>query len=476
MKTPVSVPVPAPRHRFWRALPAIRAGALLAFVIALFFLRDGATPASSVFAWTVALLALLAAPSLPRLVARPFTRSLALLPYAGYLVALTIAWRLHPDAPGTSEFLRQLAFLATVGAVACITAQTGPAPWVAATLVCLSLIVVQILGPSSMFDHFGRGLNYSAIEQWSGYPEIGLLASLGAGAAGALMLGGPGLALRVAGALLASGFVAGVVFLYSRFSVLTAAAVIAWLTLVCLARWRRMAGVAVLVPLLAAGAWVAAGQGETPARVRAAIDARLGAREVGIRAEGWRVAQAMMRDAPWFGVGPGRYASEYAQYSKQGDATHAYNIVLHTGADLGWVGLTMYLALWVRVAWISLAAAFARVQRRAEMAERAAALATHAMLVAFFVRSQSEHFLANLTTSFRLLLLVGLLFGLAEGARARRRSSSRASAGGAGVDAGAGAGGDGDAGADASVGAGAPATTGSASADLAERQPETAHG
>jgi O-antigen ligase len=181
---------------------------------------------------------------------------------------------------------------------------------------------------------------------------------------------------------------------------------------------------------------VAAAPGETPARVRAAIDAQLGSREMGIRGEGWRVAQAMMRQSPWFGVGPGRYAYDYSEYSTQQDRTHAYNIVLHTGADLGWVGLTMYLALWARVAWISIAAAFARVRTPADLPERAAALATHAMIVAFFVRSQSEHFLANLTTSFRLLLLVGILFGLAEGLRARR----------------------------------------SASADLAQREPESAHG
>jgi hypothetical protein len=37
------------------------------------------------------------------------------------------------------------------------------------------------------------------------------------------------------------------------------------------------------------------------------------------------------------------------------------------------------------------------------------------MLVAFLVRSQSEHFLANLANSDRLLLLVALWIGLTEG-------------------------------------------------------------
>ena len=44
----------------------------------------------------------------------------------------------------------------------------------------------------------------------------------------------------------------------------------------------------------------------------------------------------------------------------------------------------------------------------------------HGMLVAFLVRSQGEHFLANLGTSFRFVILTGLLIGLANACRARR--------------------------------------------------------
>jgi O-antigen ligase len=141
-----------------------------------------------------------------------------------------------------------------------------------------------------------------------------------------------------------------------------------------------------------------------------------------VRAEGWRVASEMMRQHPWLGVGPGRYSIAYAQFTTRQDATHAYNIVLHTGAEIGWIGLAAYLALWARVLWISFAAAIDR--RR----ESVSALAVHGMLVAFLARSQSEHFLANLTTSMRLLLLLGLLFGLAEGARAWQRRQRQAPA------------------------------------------------
>ena len=47
------------------------------------------------------------------------------------------------------------------------------------------------------------------------------------------------------------------------------------------------------------------------------------------------------------------------------------------------------------------------------------------MLVAFLLRSQSEHFLANLATSDRMLLLVALWIGLSEGL-ARERAGEPA--------------------------------------------------
>jgi O-antigen ligase len=141
---------------------------------------------------------------------------------------------------------------------------------------------------------------------------------------------------------------------------------------------------------------------------------------VEIRAEGWRVARAMLHDHPLSGVGPGRYREEYRNYSTTGDSGHAYNIVLHEGAELGYLGLAAYLAMWARVLRRSLRAA-------GRSAAGVAALATHGMLVAFFLRSQSEHFLANLDASFRLLLLLAFLFGLAEAAPARRHDPGGAS-------------------------------------------------
>lgn len=403
-----------------RATPFAQALGLLLFIVALFFLRDGLWPASTVYLWAAAALAI---------VTWPFARRAdiqlsALAPYLLYLLIVVIAWRRTANERGltdpasTAELIRQLAFVATIWATAWVTMRTGARAWTAAILICLSLVVAQILGPSSEVDLHGRATVYSAIEQWSGYPEIGLLAGLGAAGAAALALGGRGLALRLAGAALACGFVGATVYLYSRSAIVTAVAVVAWVGLARLLRWRWRIGVGLLLLLALAAGWLAAGPGEWPARARAAFAARLQSEATDIRAEGWRVATEMRRSAPWFGIGPGRYPIDYNKYSARHDATHAYNIVLHTGAELGWLGLAAYLLLWARVLWISFAAAADRG------AEGVSALAVHGMLVAFFARSQSEHFLANLTTSVRLLLLLAVLFGLAEGARAWRRRSA----------------------------------------------------
>jgi O-antigen ligase len=334
-------------------------------------------------------------------------------PYLLYLVVLTIAWRVHVDEAATQEYLRQLCFLATVFAVAHGAHGTPgtPARWIAAVIIGLALIVVQILGPHSVVDALGRPLHYRSIQQWSGYPEIGLLAALGAVASLAVAFAAHRWRLRVAALLLAIGFAAATVYLLSRFSLITIAATGLWLALVTVVKTRsRVALAIILAAIVGVGAVVA-----LRGNVRSTFDRIFRDRTaaVDIRAEGWRVASAMMRDHPVSGVGPGRYREEYPNYSTTGDSGHAYNIVLHGGAELGYLGLLAYLAMWASVLWRSL------------RARGIAALATHGLLVAFFLRSQSEHFLANLEASFRLLLLLAFLFGLAEAVWALMNSTKR---------------------------------------------------
>lgn len=338
-------------------------------------------------------------------------RLVAASPYIAYAVLLTIAWLVHVGDASTQEYLRQLCFLATVWAVA-ENARGEAARWVVAVIVGLALIVVQILGPHSVVDALGRPLHYRSIQQWSGYPEIGLLASLGGSACIAIALADRRWRVRLAALLLAGGFAAATMYLLSRFSLITMLIAGIWMAVVAAVAMRSRLALMVL----AGGAVGVIGlvllRVEFADRLRAVFVDRSAA--VAIRSEGWRIAEAMMRDHPLVGVGPGRFREESIHYVdiRTGDRLHAYNLILHEGAELGYLGLAAYLAMWARVLWRTLR--LVRASGRGRTMEGVAALAAHGMLVAFLVRSQSEHFLANLDASFRMLLLLAFLFGLAE--------------------------------------------------------------
>jgi len=399
------VPAASPYARWWTVL-RLATFAILTF--ALFFWRGAdASSSEEIFLALIAVAGVTVIadrqtrPASPRLFLR------AVWPYVAYFVAVVLLWMRHPDAAATGELYRQTAFLVLAG-VTVTMCRTVPAPaWLAAWIVCLGLIVVQILGPRSVIDHLGRASHYPFAHQWSGYPELGLLATLGAAACIALVFASSGRALRGAAAVLAVGFAGATMFMVSRSAVLAVGVCAGWLLLASAARLRSRLALVLLVPVAAATIWMIA-NGQVVERVERVMDTS--ARETGIRAEGWRTAMAMVRDRPLTGVGLGGYAETYAQYSPRQDSTHAYNLVLHLAAELGLPGLALYLLLWARVLWTSL-----RASARTWLGT--GAFVTHAMLVAFFVRSQSEHFLANLDTSARLLFLLAMLFGFAEAAR-----------------------------------------------------------
>jgi O-antigen ligase len=394
-------------------LGRLRAALLLTFWICLLFFPDHpAAPGvlASLAVATAAVTLALLAPS--RIVRRP----LAAWPwaYGVYLLFLTIGWLAHlSSVASTHEYLWQLCFLATILAVGeGLRGETRRG--IAAVIVGLALIVGQILGPHSVLDALGRPLHYRSIQQWSGYPEIGLLASLGAVACLALALADRRWPLRLAALLLAFGFSAATIYVMSRFSLITIAIVTAWMAMAAAVALRsRLAMATVAIGMIAVGGLLLM-RADVADRLRAVFVDRTAAVE--IRSEGWRIAGAMLHDHPWLGVGPGRFREESAEYTGSGPRPHAYNLVLHEGAELGYLGLAAYLAMWARVLWRTL-----RAVSRSAMG--ASALAAHGMLVAFFVRSQSEHFLANLEASVRLLLLLAFLFGLAESVT---RDASRA--------------------------------------------------
>lgn len=323
--------------------------------------------------------------------------------YAAALIACGAAYLAHPSTAGAAALSDQLLFLGVVASVAQVR---WPGRVLALILAMYCVIGLQVLGPVSVVIKMGRATHYKSLDQWGGYPEIGMLMSLGATACVAILFTSGRVAVRAAAGVLALGLAGTTLYMLSRSAALTMAAVVPWLALAAAWRWRsRLAmGMAAILIVGALGVGVRTGAAGW-ARFVAAT--QVTGQELDLRRDGWHAGTAMLRDHLWLGVGPGRYPDEHAKYSTVTDRAHAYNLVVHTGAELGLIGLAVSLAIWTRLA--------VRTLRAAGPSEIGlVAFAAHAMLLTFFVRSQSEHFLANLPSSLRMLLLLGFLFGLGE--------------------------------------------------------------
>jgi putative inorganic carbon (hco3(-)) transporter len=62
----------------------------------------------------------------------------------------------------------------------------------------------------------------------------------------------------------------------------------------------------------------------------------------------WQAAWSMFHDGPFFGIGPGQYVVRYAEYQLpfwDDPLGHAHNIYLHIAAELGSIGLVIYLLI-----------------------------------------------------------------------------------------------------------------------------------
>jgi O-antigen ligase len=379
----------------------IGAIALVALTIVLYLVGDGPWPASTMLRAGIvagALAAIAWAWQRPRPTA-------GLGAYAAYAISLLVVYVAAGGADASRELWRQAAFVAVLAAAA------APLPVPRGTLLgvhvgCLLLVWLQLAGPRSGFDTVDRAGFYHALEHWSGYPELGLLMAVGACGMAAFASAARPPVVRVAGAALALAFAAGAVFLRSRSAIVTIPIVVAWLLGVAAVKWRSKAVAALLALGLIGATVVAVRSGGVTALVSRAAESVT--REKAIREQGWLAARGMFADHPLVGVGLGGYQREYYERRLGADATHAYNIVLHVLAESGAIGFLGWLALWGRVLYVGV--------RQAGRTPRGAAIfALHGMLVAFLVRSQSEHFLANLMTSDRVLLLVALWMGLTEG-------------------------------------------------------------
>jgi hypothetical protein len=337
--------------------------------------------------------------------ARRVRPTAALVPGGLFALTLGIAWIAAPTAEATGELWRYGLFLLVIAAAAAPPAVPHGA-LVGLHTACLLLVLLQLAGPRSSFDHIGRAATYHAVEQWSGYPELGLLMAIGAGAMVGVLCAARTVVVRVAAVVLAAAFTAGAVFLQSRSALVAIPITALWLFGLAALRWRsRVAFAGIAIAIAAFAIVTVRGGGASALASRTAF---LYGRELGIREQGWNAARLMAREHPYVGVGLGGYRREYEERQLGRDSTHAYNIVLHHLAETGAIGLVGWLALWGRALWLG-------VRRASRTPSGSALFALHGILVAFLIRSQSEHFLANLATSDRLLLLVALWIGLTEG-------------------------------------------------------------
>jgi O-antigen ligase len=384
-----------------RVLAWVGAVALVALTIVLYLVGDGPWPAGTIVRACIVSGALAA---IAWVLQRPRPTA-GLVAHAAYAVSLLVVFVAAGGPDATRELWRQAAFVTVLAAAA------APLPVPRGALLgvhvgCLLLVWLQLAGPRSAYDTVGRAGFYHALEHWSGYPELGLLMAVATGAMVAFACAARPPLVRIAAAVLALAFAAATVFLRSRSAVIAIPIVAAWLLGVAAVKWRSKVAAAALALGLIGATTVAVRSGGVTALLSRAAETVT--RETAIREQGWRAAREMFADHPLVGVGLGGYQREYHERRLGADSTHAYNIVLHVLAESGAIGLLGWLALWGRVLYVGI--------RHARPTPRGAAIfALHGALVTFLVRSQSEHFLANLMTSDRVFLLVALWMGLTEG-------------------------------------------------------------
>lgn len=345
-------------------------------------------------AWATALRVGILSPGLP-----------ALGLTAGALAWLALTAQLSPtgarwDAVGWAAVGLTLPLLVLRAAHTPVRITVGVLSLVTASFVVLVQAVAWSSGPDE-----ARLFVYAPTLQWSGYPELGLLACLGAGALiGIAMSANTRRPLRLSAALLGVAFAAATIPLGSRSAMVTVATIPIGLLASRLAVRippRRLAiGVAAGLTL-GLGVLLGTSLGEQAATV---LFDPIAAWSVTLRQRTWQHAIEAVTARPWLGYGMGGVAGEAPQEL-------AHNFWLHTAVESGVPGMLLLSSLWLRAAWISLRASVSGSQRHV-------AFAVYGALLAFLVRSLTDHFLSPVTPGYwRMWLVQGAWLGLAEAVR-----------------------------------------------------------
>jgi O-antigen ligase len=341
-------------------------------------------------------------------------------PYVAYAAVVTVSARLAP----AGEYPHMMVEAWWLAGLAIATAQIarhvrGRRLTLAILIASLALLMLGVLGPKSQPDLSGRFLRYSSVVQWGAYPEIGMLAVLGAAAALAILLTAGSWASRVAAAILTVAFGVVPIAVNSRGAVVALIGAAGWLVGVVVLRGRRrfawiLIGVACVIGLAGAVAY----RGKIARVAQSSGDVQATA-AVSSRTEDWRVAVRMIAAHPLFGVGPGRFPLEYARFSSAPPQNHAHNMLLHVGAESGLLALIPFALIWGRLLWLTLRTWSAAAVDGGAAARRDA-FVMHALIAAFMIRGMTDQFLSSVHSSFRTTLLMAIVLGLAEASVAVR--------------------------------------------------------
>jgi putative inorganic carbon (hco3(-)) transporter len=259
-------------------------------------------------------------------------------------------------------------------------------------------------------------MEYPSANQWSGYADIALvLLTILPILLAATMVSVSPLFLGVSVAL-ALVLILEISLLYSRAaypSMIATYLALSALETLKLRRFRLAAAAVIAVLAISAGVShpLRSAEGFLTGRSYESSGRGLGSTRLII----WGRALELIRDHPWLGVGPDNYpAAIRAGYLRPTDrewdtpsyAAHAHNMVLHIAAESGIPAAVAFLIIWWR-----LLSALARVCARDHLGM--IAIGVFGALLAFFVRSLTDHFLAGFHSSNRLSFLLWTLFAAA---------------------------------------------------------------
>ena len=322
--------------------------------------------------------------------------------YGLFIAVVTTGVLANPSASSLLLYWHVLLF----GALAFVVARARDPRRAALTAVALFLALAGlVLLEAIHYDVQGltsRGATLLIVSQWGGYPELGLLASLGAAAAIAVVSAPGRWPTKTLAGLAFAGFALAALAVLSRGAWVTIALVTAWAIL----RTRRFGHHRLLTASVLALSVLAASLALYSSRAVQEYMSSFAAPNEGLfvafRLAQWRLALGLIAEHPIVGVGLGGYAEASAAVDRSLGSLHAHNTFLNMAAEAGLPAAILWIGLWIRILWKSLGAAGTG---------GLAAWTLHCMLAAFFIRSQIDAFVMLRP---RLLILLGIFFGLSE--------------------------------------------------------------